>query len=746
MLNRAWTLFIPGNDMPQQAAVFKGPLKGVVRSSAYTDQPADSAIDALNVVPFDILGRLRLRSRPGTLIQYADAIGSGAPVKALAQTTILLANEDTSGFSDEFDYSNGDIDTVSSGIWTQTGNAFDGSPIPNAIVVNSSAVRTSTGQASDVLYTGAPVTGLDEPISITMDFTLPTLVFDMSKNQGFEGSVAGRISSGGGSDGKFVRASVTFIPQSGGAVAGEVELDSFFNTLTTSLPPGTLDFDNPHTLRLEMQGADLRLFVDGTEFLSGTDNTNQGVVGFGFSLNNSSTDATEIITGDNFAINGTVIPTATGRQTNLIAVSNGGIYQGDLTTMDLATGGSAVLDATVIPSVSFSDAKAYFVDGTSIQVLDIKTDTVSAFSATAGDAPVGCRLTATYRDRLVLAAPIDTPQNFFLSRVGTQTDFDFSQEDPAAAFAGNASEFGRIGEPITALMPLSDDIMYIGGDHDLWAMRGDPADGGSIDLVSDSIGVLSNTGWTKSPDGTLYFLGTGGLYKIDPGSDGGFPINLSNERWEQFFRNIDRSSNYLNMQWDRDRQGMYIFVTPIDGVTTGTGVFYDARNGGFWPIQFPTSQGPVSTVLYDGDGPDDRFIFMGSFDGFINKVTEDWASDNGTAISSFIYLGPYTLSDEVEVVIDSLDVFLGEPVGQFTADDANLRVDIQTGQTVEEAYNFPRLTRTRTFTKPRRQTKWITRARGAILFLKLSNSTCDKAWLFEKANAYVMPGGIVRRT
>jgi hypothetical protein len=204
--------------------------------------------------------------------------------------------------------------------------------------------------------------------------------------------------------------------------------------------------------------------------------------------------------------------------------------------------------------------------------VDIANKSSRAYTATAGSAPTGCTLAAVYRDRLCLAAPYTTPQNFFFSRVGTHTDWDYSQTDPAAAFAGNASQAGHIGDPIVALMPASDDIMYIGGDHNLWAIRGDPADGGSIDLISDAIGVLGPNAWTKAPDGTVYFVGTGGLFRI---SGTGTPEMLSDGKWNDYFRRIDRAANFITLDWDRDHQGLYIFVTPVvSGATTH--MFWDS--------------------------------------------------------------------------------------------------------------------------------------------------------------------------
>jgi hypothetical protein len=293
--------------------------------------------------------------------------------------------------------------------------------------------------------------------------------------------------------------------------------------------PGGSPFTGTHTYEVRVNGNVHAVYMDNVLQTSFTTSDYSTIIGFGFGCgtsvaeNDVEVDNYQILVGDAVVHN---------RQTNVVAVSGGSIYVGiPAGTIALATSGSAALSSATLPSACFSQGNVYFVDGTNLKKLVVSTATVSNLVATAGSLPTLCTLACVYRDRLVLAAPAATQQNFFMSRVGTHTDFDYSTTDSASAFAGNASTAGRIGEPIVALIPGGDDVLYIGGDHNIWAMNGDPADGGSIDLVTDGVGIAGQNAWCKAPDGAIYFVGTGGLFRMTGTSP---PTNLSAGRYTDF--------------------------------------------------------------------------------------------------------------------------------------------------------------------------------------------------------------------
>jgi hypothetical protein len=166
------------------------------------------------------------------------------------------------------------------------------------------------------------------------------------------------------------------------------------------------------------------------------------------------------------------------------------------------------------------------------------------------------RSAANFRGRLVLVVG----QNLYFSRAGTPTDFDYSQRDVLAAVAtGATSTFGRISQPIYAIVPFSNDTMIVGCDHSMLLVKGDPAGGGVMLTISDSIGMLYKDGWCIDPAGNLYFLGTGGFFRIPAGTQ--TIENLSVGKMDAFFAQIPKSHN-VQLAWDRDNKGCWIFATP----------------------------------------------------------------------------------------------------------------------------------------------------------------------------------------
>lgn len=725
--------------MPSQPVVFKMPAKGVMKNPSFNDAPIDAAVDAVNVFPWDRTSRFRIGQRSGTSKLFASALSANHTVQALEQTTtaldpstvvanVVLTNE-------HFTYADGNLATVSSSVWTNPINTHTANFV-SAFPIVSDEIKITTsgsGAGSAALLTTSPTIG--SAYITKAKFKFATLLSGQRVFLTFRVDSAHVSTTGfnlgcqlGGADGS----GTIFITYSG-AFLGSFDFAA-----------GTIPANTYFTLELHVNGNTFSGWINGVQLLSydadGTDASHSGV-GFGVTSNSSPTGNTFSV--DDFEVL-SAVPPANFRQTNLVAVCGGNIYQGTLADISLATSGSGALSDTSIPGVAFATGVVFLVDGAALKTLNLTTRAVTDLTATAGTLPSGCTLATVWRDRLVLAAPRDNPQNFFFSRVGTQTDFDYSQLDTAAAFAGNASTAGRIGEPIVALIPFTEDKLLIAGDHNLWMVTGDPADGGTIDLVSDAIGTLGAKAWTKAPDGTIYMVGTGGLYRFPPGSSA--PENISSGKWNDYFASINRAGQYVVMTYDRDRQAAYVFVTSVVSGTVGDiHLLWDARTESLWPVQFPLSHGPICTLVYDGDGPDDRTLLLGTRNGFIQKLDAAAPDDDGTAISSYIYLGPVKASNIGDSVVEALDLVFGEPPPGFTEADWNVKVQVVAAPTTEKALNAPLYTRSRTFTGSRRPARWLQRTRGNSFFLKFSNASLGKTWSLESAQAQMIPTGLTRR-
>jgi hypothetical protein len=388
---------------------------------------------------------------------------------------------------------------------------------------------------------------------------------------------------------------------------------------------------------------------------------------------------------------------------------------------------------------------AYFVDGTSsIMWIDVGAGgsaDVQLLVADEGDLPVGAdpddgpSLICFYRDRMVLAGVRGDEQNFFMSRSGVHDDFDYSQKDPAAAVVGNASLAGQVGAPIRALIPWRDDVLIFGCDRSLWKMVGDIAAGGSIQMITDAVGVWGPNAWTTDANGSIYFMGESDLYRLEPG--GGIK-NLSATRIHKFLSDLDRSNDTVILQWDTTRQGCWVFCTRPEPAsptvtTPSPHLWYDARTDSFWQIQIPRGYDPTAAVGYDGDGSGDRAVMMGNRGGYVQKFDDAALADVGTAISSYVYIGPITPAGDIrQAKCNGLDFILGDYPAGYDADDWNLDWTLQVGKDAKSALSSPDETRTGTISTAGEQRPMGLRAGGSTFMLKMANSTHKTFWSMDR--------------
>lgn len=732
--------------MASKAVEFKSPLRGINKNASWSDlDPAYSA-DMLNVLPFDRDNRMRLNQRTGTSKMYENALSNsyvqmlGQVQRVLGASTVvptdLILEEVFADYYDPDDGTHTDVNTASGGVWRSAlvatvngGRLTIESSSSNTLLVTSGG-QFVTGSGRGAVYTPALVLGR----SYVVKARVAVVSYGGGANEPVK--LAVRVNPaqiGSQQDVIGVSLHTTAVAMD----AGGTPLDS--HTFAAALDPGPGVL---HDLEIRVNGDAITVWVDGVQYLSATSSVGSGT---GIMVAAPTTTASLSRHIESVTIHAGGWP-ASFVEPVVIAVAGGGVFSGGLETISASSGGSNVLTNVRFPTYGVFENKVYITDGNSpLRVLDLTTQEVTSLSVSAGSENADTlglnRLCTVWRGRLVLAHSANAPYNFYFSRVGDPTDWDYSQTDPAAAFAGNASITGRIGEPILALIPFSEDQLLIAGDHTLWMVRGDPADGGSIDLVSDSIGIQGSHAWTKAPDGTVYFVGTGGLYRMGPG---GYPEAVGDKTYTDYFANINRGTHHITMAWDRDRHGTFIFVTAINSGSS-MHLWYDLRMDALFPIKFPDNHGPLSVVTVDGPRPTDRAILLGCRDGYIRKLDETALTDDGTAISSHALIGPFKASDVLESTLQWLDVILGEPSGTQTDADFSVTATVQAGQTVERAAVNPKYTRTRTFNTPRRHAKWINRIRGNVFFLKLSNAVLGKTWSFEKAVGMFMPNGLVRR-
>ncbi len=356
---------------------------------------------------------------------------------------------------------------------------------------------------------------------------------------------------------------------------------------------------------------------------------------------------------------------------------------------------------------------------------------------TLSEADASIKYLTLYRGRIVGWGLFTDPQNWFMSAVGDPNNWDYSPATTSQtqAIAGNNSDAGLLGDVLNCCAPYSDDLMYMGGDHTLWVMRGDPAAGGVIDNVSYQTGIAGPYAFAWDPDGTFYFVGGGKLWKIPAGTTA--PESISRGRMDNTFRSINYKTNVIRMVWDVEHQGLQILLVPLTQPDTGsepTHIFWDRRTDSFWKDQYPKTVGPTVLHAYDADDPNDRAILLGGWDSYIRYIHNGHPDDDGTAIASHVWLRPIVLSDMSRVRISEIRAILA------TGSDA-VRLEVHASDTAENLI----ASATARFTQilgADRNRPIIKRAVGNAIGIKLVNdSALLLTWAVESMSARVTPAG-----
>lgn len=269
--------------------------------------------------------------------------------------------------------------------------------------------------------------------------------------------------------------------------------------------------------------------------------------------------------------------------------------------------------------------------------------TLSPLVPYAGLIPLGCSIIARYRDRIVLAGDPESPSTFYMSRAGNPFDWNYgaSTTDSTRAFAGQPAGAGEVADPITALIPHRDDLLIFGCTNSLWVLRGDPGWGGQLENVSKVVGVVGPRAWCKGPQGEVIFMAKDGLRSMSPG---GAPEPLTQASLPTELKNLNPVEYDIVLGYDQSMHGVHVFVSPLGFATNERTYYfffcYITRS--WWRIQVPHA--PTCCVHWQADHPMDAGMIFGCEDGKIRRFRDQYFNDDGTAITSTMYLGPFAVS------------------------------------------------------------------------------------------------------
>jgi hypothetical protein len=273
------------------------------------------------------------------------------------------------------------------------------------------------------------------------------------------------------------------------------------------------------------------------------------------------------------------------------------------------------------------------------------TDAVEIMTAEAGQVPTGCPLICRHLDRIFLAGGEIAQHVWYCSRQGNPLDWDYAQDDSQRAVAGTSSEAGVPGSPVTALIPHSDDYLIIACLDSLWRLRGDPAYGGSLDSLSQNVGIIGRNAWCKGPSGEIAFLSLDGLYILPPGGES-FPISMSREVLPRELQGIDGNTASVSLEYDVSGRGVHVFLTP-DSPNAGLHWWFDWDGKRFWPVLLDSDHEPTAVCYHPGAG--DAGVVLGCRDGFLRRFSDYAENDCGEAFDSSVTIGPIALGADSEV-------------------------------------------------------------------------------------------------
>lgn len=407
------------------------------------------------------------------------------------------------------------------------------------------------------------------------------------------------------------------------------------------------------------------------------------------------------------------------------------------------TGGAGALAATsryVHMASHFS--KVWILDGIHNLVFDPVEDEVEEwFSETSGTIPKRCSIVEFWRGRACLTGDPDSRHLLHMSEAGNPRGWDLFPPTATSTMAVTIStmpQIGGVGDIINSICPYSNDLLVLFGDHSISVVRGDPAAGGTIDLITSGIGGAFGRCWCIGPQGEVYFFGAqGGLYALNPYA--GEVVPLSRDKLDEQLRDVDLSTHYVRLVYDHKRDGVLVLVLPYeDGGTLVTHWYVSLRQGAFWPFQFGTSSAtdvqPTAACVFDADDPDDRTILIGCEDGFVRFLDEDAVTDDGLGVDGYVTLGPFSSDDGVhEVRLRDLWAALGDKGDCAWEVFASHRADLPLETPVASGVFLSG-----------RNARIPVRVRGQVIWLRLRNSDTTGSFAIESLSASMGQGDRVR--
>jgi hypothetical protein len=443
----------------------------------------------------------------------------------------------------------------------------------------------------------------------------------------------------------------------------------------------------------------------------------------------------------------------TNYRTQLVAVSNRQVWYESPSGTMIELAAARDLLARNVPIVCIpAFQKVFLSDGISATkyYVDFSTATPSwnTWSATSGKGDISAlksNIGCLYRGRIVLN-DVTNPHAWYMSRQADPFDWLFVQDDSQSAVAASNAPVGEIGDILTAFIPYQDDYLAMGCAHSVWFLRGDPAAGGQLNVVLKTDGIFGPKAFCFDAAGVLYFMGTGGMYKMAPGS---IPEPLTATRIPKLLDNISRETHRITMGFDRQNHGIIVSILQLSDYTA-TNYWYDLRTDGFGPEEYATGTNPTAIHYYDSSVSSLSKLIIGGSDGYLRhfdpEVKSDvLADDSNAAIDSYVVLGPLQLGGPIgKAKIQNMVLTTG--MGTAAAGDTDeMDYAVHIGKGVQETIKAIRDAQTPAFSGTvqggGRQSDIRKRATGNSIAIKIGNNAAEKSWAIESVAIEAISAG-----
>jgi hypothetical protein len=180
------------------------------------------------------------------------------------------------------------------------------------------------------------------------------------------------------------------------------------------------------------------------------------------------------------------------------------------------------------------------------------------------------------------------------------------------------------------------------------------------------------------------------------------------------------------MAYDVQAGGVHIFLTSKD-VRQKKHWYFDLQTASFWPVTVPANREASSILTFTGDVDEEKCVLIGGRDGYIRRFFGLAESDDGTAITSYVDIGPIKLGK------DGHDGMLVALRGNIAEDSGDVTMELRVGDNAESAYNASAV-ETKTWVAGQNY-RTVLRRSGDSMVIRLSSGDDDRSWVMENVIA-----------